>query len=478
MMPELTGDEIIAQFLVKAGAPIRRGAGAVYVAEGYYRACGRPMAVCVEDVNDVLADVANVRAGSIPMLIFTEEEPEPHTPYDTLAKKCLRATSASQVPNALYQAWNAMMTGRRGPVIVYTSAVARRDTFSTEIVDPASHMPGGRVFGDSAEIDKAVRLLKSAKRPVILAGGGVIAANACVELKGVAEHIGAAVATTAMGKSALPENHPLYVWHPGSPGPACGNKLTSTADAILAVGCTFAEETRAGGAFAIPPTRLIHVDIDPCEIGRKYPVEVGIVGDAKMVLNNILRKLRDSTKPRLYVSTEYFREIARIKKEWLAAQASQSGEQLTVSALLSEARRYLSDDAYVVTSPGGVREHVLREMRFSVPGTFITTGGRSAPGFALAAGIGAKLARPDRQVMALLDGDEFMRAKRNLSTAAEINAPIVAVATTAQGLADLVRSLGCHLERVERVKDVRNALKRAFNSGRPAVVEAAVTQNV
>ena len=455
-MPRLTGEEIIAQFLAKAGGAQGATASSVYVAEGYYRACGRPMAVCVQDVNAIMADVATACAGSIPMIVFTAEAPRPQSPFEAAAKRCMQAASAKQLPQVLHRAWNAMMTGRKGPVVVHAPQQALREATEVEIPDPSAHMPGGRPFGDAAEIDKAMRLLKAAQRPVILAGGGVLAAEAWGELKGLAEHMGAAVVTTLTGKGAFPEDHPLYAWHTGSPGTACGNRLTATADALLAVGCRFADETTAPyegrPALAIPPTKLIHVDIDPTEIGRNLPVNVGIVGDAKMVLKSMLRKFQESTKPRLYVSTEYFREITAIKKEW--------NRSLGEDELLGEVRRYLDREDLVVTSPGPARERVLRGMPFYLPRTHI-----AAAGSAVAAAVGAKLARPDRKVLAVTGAEEFLKAKGDFSA----DAPIVALVLNAQG-----KALGIEAERVERTKDVRNALKRAFNAGKPAVVEVGV----
>ena len=459
IMPRLTGEEIVAQFLAKAGGAQGAKAGSVYVAEGYYRACGRPMAVFVQDVNEMVGAVATAFGGSIPMLILTEKAPRPLSPLQVTAKRWLAADRAGQLLRVLLRAWNAMMTGRKGPVVVHAPAEILREAAEVEIPDPSAHMPGGRPFGDAAEIDKAMRLLKAAQRPVILAGGGVIAAEAWGELKSLAEHMGAAVVTTLTGKGAFPEDHPLYAWHTGSPGTGCGNRLTATADVLLAVGCRFATETVAPfegrPSFAIPPTKLIHVDIDPTEIGRNFPVDVGIAGDAKMVLRTILRKLQEATKPRLYVSMEYFREITAVKKEWVRG--------LKTDGLLAEVRRYLEREDLVVTSPGPARERVLRDMPFYLARTHI-----AAAGSAVATAIGAKLARPEKKVLAIAGEEEFLAAKEDLST----DAAVVVMVVNTSGKALVVPA-----ERVERLKDVRNARKRAFNAGKTGVVDVVVTRN-
>ena len=138
----------------------------------------------------------------------------------------------------------------------------------------------GRTAADPQAVARAAELLLSAQRPLILAGGGVLASEASEALQGLAEHVGAAVITTFAGKGCFPEDHPLYGWHAGSKGTTCGNALARSADVLLAVGCRFADETassfRQGVSFSIPPTKLIHADIDPGEIGKNYPVEVGL----------------------------------------------------------------------------------------------------------------------------------------------------------------------------------------------------------
>jgi len=161
-------------------------------------------------------------------------------------------------------------------------------------------------------------MLAEAERPVILAGGGVITSDASSELVELAEYLGAAVITTMMGKGAIPEDHPLCAFYAGSKGSSCGNKLASNADVLLAIGCRFADETtssyKKGARFSIPPTKLIHVDIDPNEIGKNYPVEVGIIGDAKAVLQQIIQTLKTMMNKRKYEDLPYFRKIQELKR--------------------------------------------------------------------------------------------------------------------------------------------------------------------
>ncbi len=481
-MSTLTGADIIERFLAKAGvthavavagaaAPkserirlvsVTGEASARGIAYAYYRVCGRPMAVFAPKAT----------ATTAAMMVFTP----PSDLRPGSAKAYMRVSGPGDLPQVLHRAWNAMMTGRRGPVVVEIQRTAFEAEAEAEIPDAKDHMPGGRMFGDAAQIDKALRLLKASKRPVILAGGGVIESDATGELKALAEHMGAAVVTTLMGKSAFPESHPLYGWHTGAMGTSCGNRLTAQADVLFAVGCRLCGEVIApydgAPSCRVPPTKLVQVDVEPTRIGSVLPVTVGIVGDAKMVLNAMLRKLRETTKPRLYVRMPYFHEITQLKKEWfnhLDAGNQESQVRLTTSVVLGEVRRYLEPEAFVASSHGLAQAAVFQRMAFSLPRTHITACSNAWPGFGIAAAVGAKLAWPDRKSLAVVTPEGVEAAADVLSASIEHRIPIVVVA-----LGKIGKSPGCAVERVESAGDLREALKRAYNLGASAIVEAPV----
>src|SRR5205085_10179073 len=153
-----------------------------------------------------------------------------------------------------------------------------------------------RTRPDASETERAARMLAAAERPVIVAGGGAITADAAAELVAVAEHLGAPVVTTWMGKGSIPEDHPLNGWSVGDTASTSGNRLAASADVVLAVGCRFtdwsASSYRKGVSFAIPPAKLIQIDVDAREIGKNYPVEAALVGDAQAALRDLLDALR------------------------------------------------------------------------------------------------------------------------------------------------------------------------------------------
>ncbi|MCI0526041.1 MAG: thiamine pyrophosphate-binding protein, partial [Nitrospira sp.] len=322
--------------------------------------------------------------------------------------------------------------------------------------------------------------------------------------------------TTMMGRGAFPEDHPLSVRIAGSTGTDCGNALTSTADVLLAMGCRFADRAsssyKRGTSYTIPPTRLIHIDIDAGEIGKNYPTEIGMVADIKAALGQILEELRRCSHRVNYEDTPYFREIQERKAKWyerMDALRNSPLEPPTISRVLKEVRDYLDDDAYVVSSSGHAQDRILQEFPFRVPKTNITTGGFSTMGFTLPASLGVKLADPSRQVIGIVGDGDFMMTMQELATAVQLQLPVVTLILNNQGwlsirdlqigtlgadrtliteftnsqgelyspdFTTIAQAFGCYAEKIRRAEEVIPALRRAFESSRPAVIEVLVNR--
>ncbi len=514
---------------------VRHEQSAVHLADGYYRASGQPLAVFTSigpgAINTAIG-VATAYVDSTPVLVITgdththmfgkgvlqeiERQHNSNFPriLEPIVKRYWQVTDVSQLPHVMQRAFGYMMTGRRGPVLIDMPMDVQCDSADVDIPEPDERKPMGRQFADPKSIEKAGDLLSKSKRPVILAGGGVLASGACDELKELAELLGAAVVTTMMGKSAFPENHPLYGWHTGSKGTRCGNKITSSADVLLAVGCRFADETTSsykhGVSFSIPPTELIHIDIDESEIGKNYPCEVGIVADAKTALKQLVDCLKDTQK---IDRSDYAKEIKRLVQEWFDEMKEfreYNKTPMTISRMLKELREFLDDDAIVVSSSGNTQAQILQEFPFYHPGTCLTTGGFSTMGFTIPASIGAKLALPNRQVIGVLGDGDFLMTIQELATAVQYDIPIVILVANNMGwisikdlqtavygkertiATDFVKSNGeiyspdfqaiadafeCHSQKIENGDDVKPALDKAFSSGKPAVIEVIVERN-
>ncbi len=561
---KLTGSEIIAEILAREEVPYaigipghgnlplveafrryqdriqvimpRHEQAAVHMADGYFRVKGEPLAVFTSigaGASNTAIGLATAYVDSIPLLLLIGET---HTYMrgvgvlqelerkrwsdmprilEPTVKRSWRIDSAGQLPRAVSQAFNAMRTGRPGPVMVELPMDVQAQSVDVhdELLDSPARRPHDRPAGDPAEVRRAVKLLSQAKRPVIVAGGGVILSRAEEELLQLAEHLGACVVTTMQGKSAIPENHPLYAWHMGSNATTCGNYMTVHADVILAVGVRFADKAtssyRPGESFNIPPTQLIHVDIDPFEIGKNYPVTVGVVGDAKAVLSEFVSAAKESTPARDWMNAPYTREIGeRVADWWANNRALREAESapVTMGRVITEVRKALPPEGIVLSSSGNIQAQVFQEMGFTRPRTYLSAGGFSTMGWSYPAALGAKLAAPHAPVVAMVGDGDFLMTIQEVATAVQYNIPVVAVIVNNQGwqairdlqkiafgdgtdyatmferagqpqsphLADAAKAFGAHAVRITEPDKVAPALEEALASGRPSVIEVMV----
>lgn len=560
---KLTGSEIVVEALIQEGVPYaigipghgnlalvdalrrrqdairvimpRHEQAAVHMADGYFRVKGEPLAAFTSigaGASNTAIGLATAYVDSVPLLLLIGEthtymrgvgvlqeierqywSDMPKMLYPTV-KRAWHIDQAGQLPRAVGQAFNAMCTGRPGPTLITLPMDVQAD--QVEVlgeIEPRARRPHDRPAGDPAAIQQAAKLLIGAQRPVIVAGGGVILSAAWNELKALAEHLGACVVTTMQGKSAFPEDHPLYAWHMGANGTTCGNAMTTQADVILAVGVRFADKAassyKPGASFNIPPTKLIHVDIDPFEIGKNYPVAAGIVGDAQAVLAALGEAARALTPPREWRSARYTAEIAERVAVWRAQSRivrESNASPVTMGRALSELRAILPPEGIVFTSSGNVQAQVFQEMAFTQPRTYISAGGFSTMGWAFPAALGAKLAAPDAPVVALAGDGDFLMTIQELATAVQYNIPVVTVVLNNQGwqairdlqtiaygeeavyatmfedgsqpqtphIADAARAFGAHAVRICHPDEVAPALKEALSLNRPSVIEVMV----
>ena len=569
-MPYYTGGEIVTKYLIQEGIkyvvgipghgnlPLvdafyrnkdeiqiiqpKQEMSGVHLAVGYYRITGKPLCVFTSigpgAINTAIG-VADAFVDSFPCLIITgdthvhmrgkgvlqeiERKKDSSMPkiLEPIVKRSFEVDTVGQLPTIMQRAFNFMLSGRRGPVHIDLPMDVQANAIDTEIPVPLERRSSGRIIGDPKVIKKAANLLKNAKRPVLFIGGGAITSNSSEEVKILAEKIGAAVVVTMMGKDIIDNSHSLYCWSAGSKGTTIGLKMTSKADVILALGCRFADETASsyknGISFAIPPTKLIHIDIDPHEIGKNYPVSVGIVGDVKACLRQIIEELSDYSID--YKSSNYFKEMQEEKKKWfefLDEYRDDSKEPVMISTVLREIRKFFDRDAVIVTSSGNVQAQMLQELEFYEPKTCLTAGGFSTMGYGVPAAIGAKLGsidigKQDRQVVALVGDGDFMMTISEISMAVQLgldniffvvlfNHGWIAIKDLQQAafgedrgygtafedkdgktyspdFAKIGEAFGCYAEKVSKKEEIIPALERASNSGRPNVIEIGVQRH-
>ncbi|TFG18447.1 MAG: thiamine pyrophosphate-binding protein [Promethearchaeota archaeon] len=570
-MVRYTGGEIIAKYLIKEGVkyvvgipghgnlPLvdaffkdkdklkliqpKQEMSGVHLAVGYYRITGQPLCVFTSigpGAANTVIGLADAFVDSFPVLCLTgdththmrgkgvlqeiERKSDSDFPriLEPITKRSWQVSHPNQLSSIMQRAFNQMLTGRKGPVHIDLPMDIQAKAIETEIPEPNKRRAGGRILGDPKLINEATNLLTNAKRPVLFLGGGVLASEASEEVKELAEMIGAAVVVTMMGKDAFPNDHPLFCWSAGSKGTNVGLNMTTKADVILAVGCRFADETassyKQGVSFSIPPTKLIQIDIDPHEVGKNYPVTVGIYGDAKACLNQIVEKLKNDHYSKNYENTNYFEEIQEEKRKWfefLKKNRDDSKVPVMISTVLQEVRRFFKRDAVIVTSSGNVQAQMLQELEFYKPKTCLTAGGFSTMGYSVPAAIGAKLGsieigKADREVVALVGDGDFMMTISELSVAVQLGLTniffivlnnygwiaIKDLQQTAFGkdrgygtafediegkayspdFAKIAEGFGCYSEKISKQDEILPALERAKKSRKPSVIEILVNR--
>jgi acetolactate synthase-1/2/3 large subunit len=282
---------------------------------------------------------------------------------------------------------------------------------------------------DPESVKYIVDALANAERPVLYAGGGVLSSKSTMELQRLAEALELPVAHTLMGKGCMPEEHPLLMGQTGFWGIPVSNEMCRTADLILAVGTRLAEANSSSWekefTFDIGPTRLIHIDIDYAEIGRNYQTEFGVIADAKVALT----ALADAAQGQAHKPRPSMREkIAAGRKEFSDLWADEYASDqypLSPERILSELRKAVPDDGFIVTDVGWNKNGVAQQFKFPVPGTFITPSGLATMGFGPAAVLGVKFAQPNRVALALIGDGAFSSNPGVIATAMEAGLPCI-----------------------------------------------------
>lgn len=441
---------------------VKHEQSAVHIADGYFRIKGEPLAVFTSigpgaintavglatayvDSSAVFEICGDTHVHMKGVGVLQEIEQYQDSNFirimEPITKRAWRAESVGQLARLMQRSFNQMLTGRTGPVMISLPMNVQSDSVDVELPEPAMHRPLAKPAGSKTQISQAVKLMKAARRPVILAGGAVLRANVEEKLVHLAELWGAAVVTTMAGKSAFPEDHPLYGFHTGSKGTTIGLELTSKADVILALGTRFADETASsymeGISFSSLKTKLIQVDIDPKEIGKNYACDIGILGDVDIVIGQLIDEYESNTSKHIsYKNNSYTMEIESLKKEWkriISEKRSVKYDKITISQLIGELNECLPDNTIIVTSSGNTQAQLFQEYCFTNGQKCLTTGGFSTMGWAMPAAIGAKLAKPDNTVVALIGDGDFMMTMQELSVMAQYNIPVIVIVANNSG---------------------------------------------
>jgi acetolactate synthase-1/2/3 large subunit len=506
---------------------------AAHIADGYARA-GKQTAVVLSHLGPGLTNastgVANAALDSIPMVVIAGDVPShyygkhPHQEvnlhadaaqseiYRPFVKRVWRVERADLFPEILEKAFQLAESGRPGPVLVSvpmdifsievdTALFERLERHTKALLKPSI---------DDATAEKIVRALAEAARPVVYAGGGVLLADAADELRTFVERLQLPVAHSLMGKGALPDDHALTLGMTGFWGTKFVNDQCRNADWILGIGTRFAEADCSSWeeeyTFRMPPSRLIHIDIDPSEIGRNYPAEIGVVTDLKQALA-VMNRVAARLYPKGVERKGRVDEIAAYRREFQAANVVHERNDafpMRPERILATVREVLPRDAIITTDVGWNKNGVGQQFPIYTPGSILTPGGYATMGFGAPAAIGAKLACPDRVVCALVGDGGFGQNPAMLATAAEMEVPVVWVVMnnnaygTIAGLemahygtafgcvfrrkgepyhvdfAAIAKAYGIDGTQVKSAAEFGPALKRAVESGKPWVIDVAM----
>jgi acetolactate synthase I/II/III large subunit len=517
---------------------VRHEQVAAHAADGYARVTGRASVVLSHlspGLTNAATGVANAALDCIPMVVIAGDVPShyfgrhPHQEvnlhadgaqfeiYRPFVKRAWRVDNAELVPEIVAKAFLLAENGQPGPVLVDVPM----DVFS-QPVDPAlfARLDHGTnsLCQPSLDEDVAVEIvtrLAEAAEPVIYAGGGVLLSRASDELRQLAEHLDIPVAYSLMGKGVLSDDHALTLGMTGFWGTQLVNDACLAADVIFAIGTRFKEADSSSWyrdyTFNIPDTALIHVDIEPSEISRVFPAEIGAVADAAAALR-VLGRVARERYPDGVDRPDIRRRIADFRTAFVESNrpmATSDAFPMMPERILADTREVLPDDAYITTDVGWNKNGVGQQFPIRTPGTVLTPGGFATMGFGPSAAIGAKLAAPDRTVVSLVGDGGFGQNPAMLATAVEHDLGIVWVVMnnnaygTIAGLqlahfgltygttfpgdaadpelvpnyAAVANAYGATGVRVESAADFRPALEKALAMDRPVVLDVAMKNN-
>ena len=353
--------------------------------------------------------------------------------YRPFCKRVWRVDSVHLIPEILEKAFILAESGRPGPVLVDVPMDIFSKEIDVELFDRV--LKNTRTLAkpsmDDETAEKIVKQLLEAKTPLLYVGGGIMLADATSELRQFAEHLQLPVAHTLMGKGALPDDHPLILGMTGFWGTKFINDKCKGADWILGLGTRFSEADCSSWeeayTFNFGPTQLIHIDIDPAEIGRNYPVAIGAVADLKQALTVLLRVAkrlcpqgvkRDALVAEMASNRQAFLEG---NKEWMESDMFPMAPQ----RILADLRKALPRDSYICTDVGWNKNGLAQQYPVYQPGSIFTPGGFATMGFGSPAAMGAKLALKDKIVVALTGDGGWGQNPAVLATAKESNIPVI-----------------------------------------------------
>ena len=420
---------------------VRHEQAAAHAADGYARASGKA-GVCIATsgpgATNLVTGIATAYLDSSPVVAFTGQVPTVMIGKDAFQEADIRGitmpitkhnfmlTNPAEIPEVIRAAFKIATTGRPGPVVIDLPKDVQEkeaDMKFKKDVEIVGYKP--TVKGHAAQIKRAAELILAAQRPIILAGGGVIIGSAHNELFELATMLNIPVATTLMGKGCFPEDHPLALGLLGMHGRKAANYAINDADVIIAIGCRFSDRTTGNVNCFAPEAKIIHIDIDPAEIGKNVEAYIPVVGDAKHILREMIKIIKTKLSSKKGKSVDkWFEKIKKYKKEF-APKMDYEDIPLKPPRIVKELNNLLDGKDIVTTEVGQCQMWAAHFLIRKHPRTFISSGGLGTMGFGFPAAIGAKVAKPEVKVIDFAGDGSFLMNSQELATSVSENIPVV-----------------------------------------------------
>src|SRR5579884_2897911 len=422
---------------------VRHEQNAAFAAEGYARSTGRVGVCCATSgpgATNLVTGLVDAMMDSIPIVALTGQVStkligsDAFQEADTfgITRSCTKhnflVKNIAELPQVIHEAFYLASSGRPGPVLVDIP----KDVFQGQAhYAPVTsiHLPGYKVFteGHTGQIRRAAQTMWEAERPFVYAGGGIIAAGASPELRELVETLDCPAVTTLMGLGALPSTHPNFISMPGMHGSYAANMGMTQCDLLIALGVRFDDRVTGRLSAFAPHARVIHVDIDPAEIGKNRTADLPIVGDVKRVLQRLNKNLQElaptEREKKSAAREQWWRQIREWKTE-RPLTPEFSDQEIKPQHLMTEIDRISKGDAVVTADVGQHQMWAAQFIRFNEPRLWLNSGGLGSMGFGLPAAIGAQFARPDKLVFSIVGDGGFQMSVPELATIANHALPI------------------------------------------------------
>ena len=412
---------------------VRHEQNAGHAADGYARATGK-VGVCIATsgpgATNLVTPLATAMMDSVPVVAITGQVPRAAIGRDAfqevdttgitlpITKHNYLVMHASDLPQVLKEAFHIARTGRPGPVLIDIprDVQAERAEFDyPESADMRSYRP--TLEGHAQMIKRAARLIRESQRPLILAGHGVLISGASAELRELAEKAQVPVITTLLGISSFDEDHVLSMGMPGMHGMAYTNWAIERSDLLIAIGMRFDDRVTGRISTFAPNAKVIHIDVDPAEVGKNVRVTVPIVGDAKRVLHVLARETEPATHP------AWLHEIDELRTTHPSDQLRET-DKLLPQHVVRELSDVTQGNAIIVTGVGQHQMWAAQHFRFREPNSWLTSGGLGTMGYEVPGAMGAAMGRPDKVVWSIAGDGGFQMTMSELATIVENKVPV------------------------------------------------------